>query len=154
MTREKVVEGLKHCKMTECDGCPYVRDGDSEMACSIRVRNDALALLDVPATRAREIAEAVKPYKLVIERDRTAVASAVSHLLEVIRGYHWLTEGRGPYAYDDNRWHQEIARAFEAIREAAKPLQIIGGDMSNSPTAQDEVARARALLDRPEASRG
>ena len=48
--RQKVIEGAKHCKATECDGCPYARDGDNTEACSLRLRNDAFALLTpVPA---------------------------------------------------------------------------------------------------------
>ena len=43
--RQKVIEGAKHCKATECDGCPYARDGDNTEACSLRLRNDAFALL-------------------------------------------------------------------------------------------------------------
>jgi hypothetical protein len=45
MDRQKVIEGLKHCKVTECDGCSYARDGNNTEACFVRVRNDALVLL-------------------------------------------------------------------------------------------------------------
>lgn len=81
-----------------------------------------------------------------IEHDRTEICDAVSGLRKVLQEREWLGEGRGPYEWDDDRWHNEFTATAADIREAMEPLVKIAADLTNSPKSHEEVIEARRNL--------
>ena len=90
------------------------------------------------------VAEERERLEAVIERERTAIAEGVTGLKKAVREREWLGEGRGPYEWDDDRWHDEFNAAAREILAALEPLERIAADMSNSPKTQELVDKARA----------
>lgn len=89
----------------------------------------------------------------VIDRDRYVVAHCLGEIERQIRGREWLTQSRGPYEWDDDRFYAEFADAIEAIRDAVKPLAVVAWDKTDCTRIEERVnaARlaARELLSRP-----
>lgn len=81
-----------------------------------------------------------------LEFDRTAVASCMTAANKAIDGRHWLTEGRGPYEWDDDKWHSEFYAAAIEIKEALGPLTKIATSWKDCPMKGEEVAAARVDL--------
>jgi len=81
--------------------------------------------------------------RAVIERDRAQVAQQLGVLKTVLDGYAWLSEGRGPYAVDDDLLQQEVARMLSDVRAALAPLQRIGTDRSDPLDTWADVQAAR-----------
>lgn len=80
----------------------------------------------------------------VIDRDRYAVAIVFNNIKKVLAGYGWLSEaGRGPYAYDDDRYQREFGDALLAIEAAMAPLGRLAFDKSDCTTDPQKVADAR-----------
>jgi chromosome segregation ATPase len=82
-----------------------------------------------------------------IEFDRTCVADRVTAIKKAVSSREWLTEGRGSYEWDDDKWHEEFAAAAKEILEALAPLERIAADWSNCPRDTESVARARVDLE-------
>jgi hypothetical protein len=78
-----------------------------------------------------------------LEFDRTAVAASMTAANKAVDGRHWLTEGRGPYEWDDDRWHGEFYAAALEIKAALEPLTKIAANWAGCPMKADEVAAAR-----------
>ena len=91
-------------------------------------------------TRERDEARAA------IESDRTKLADAVTAIDKALDSRFWLTEGRGSYAWDDDRYRQEFRDAATEILGAIKSLRCLAADWSNSPMSGAEVAQARIDL--------
>lgn len=101
--------------------------------------------------RIHVLAQARKPapapdYPAILECERTLVAQGVTAIKKAISSREWLTEGRGPYAYDDDRWHSEFAAAIEEILEALQPLERVAADWSNCRQKWEDVQKAREVL--------
>lgn len=112
----------------------------------MREAADALrAALSRPVPAAD--AEAVREALLANERDRTLVARALTAFDEAVNARSWLTQGRGPYEWDDDRFYAEFSAAVAEFRAAIQPLRVVGLDMSNCPRAVAAVAEARAQAD-------
>jgi len=90
-----------------------------------------------------ETPQDIKRLEAIIERDRTQVAEGVTAIRDVLEGRDWLTEGRGPYEWNDDNWHKEFAYAAEEIRKAVEPLEKIAGDLSNCTKKWEEIQAAR-----------
>ncbi len=68
------------------------------------------AVATVPTWAAEEIR------RLQQERDRDMLT--VERLTNLIDGYAWLAEGRGPYAYDDGRYDDDVMHFVGSLVEA------------------------------------
>ena len=86
----------------------------------------------------------VQELERIIERDRTAICDGVNGLKKVIDGREWLGEGRGPYEWDDDHWHDEFKATALEIRQALEPLKKIARDLSNCPKTWEQIQKARA----------
>lgn len=83
--------------------------------------------------------------RAALERDRTAIAGAVTGFRRAIASYSWLRDGsRGSYAYDDERYVEEFGRALTAIEVVVNRLARIAADLTNCPETQAEVDAARS----------
>jgi hypothetical protein len=92
----------------------------------------------------RAAQDRIAELEAVIERDRTKVCDEVNVLKCVIRSREWLGEGRGPYGWDDDHWHQEFIETAREIRDALAGLEKLAADLSNSPKTHEAVVAARA----------
>lgn len=84
----------------------------------------------------------------VIEADRTRIIDGVNALEKALNGRFWLTEGRGSYEWNDDRYRQEFGDAARAVLKAVEPLRKIGADLTNCPPTTDEVLKARVDKDK------
>jgi hypothetical protein len=81
-----------------------------------------------------------------LEFDRTAVAASMTAANKAVDERHWLTEGRGPYEWDDDRWHGEFYAAALEIKAALEPLTKIAANWAGCPKKPEEIAAARVDL--------
>lgn len=81
-----------------------------------------------------------------LEYDRTQVADCLSKANKAIDGRYWLTEGRGPYEWNDDNWHKEFFAAAVEIKTALAPLTKIASSWKDCPQTGEEVAQARIDL--------
>lgn len=109
---------------------------------NMRLVDDLLSVGPLAGSTGAEPAR-VQELEAVIERDRTAIAEHITNLRKELESREWLTEGRGSYEWDDDRYRQEFLWAGQALRKAMEPLVKIAADLSNSPKTQEEVVRAR-----------
>ena len=91
-------------------------------------------------------ASAPVDFPAILERERTLVAEGVTNVKEAIKCREWLTEGRGSYEWNDDRWHGEFAAAIKEILAALQPLERIAADWTNCPQKWEDVQKARAEL--------
>lgn len=119
------------------------------------VRDHHLVLLDrewaiwVASQRSRATVEASPPAgereaKIANERDRTVVARCVTAFDRAVAARGWLTQGRGPYEWDDDRFYAEFGHAIDEFRKAVEPLRRIAIDMTHVPKDDAGVADAKA----------
>lgn len=94
-----------------------------------------------------EAQERIRALEAVIEADRTRIIDGVNTLEKVLRGRFWLTEGRGSYEWNDDRYRKEFGDAARAVLKAVEPLRKIGADLTNCPPTTDEVIAARRNKD-------
>lgn len=81
----------------------------------------------------------------IIERDRSTVANGISGVRNAINRRAWLRDGRGSYAYDDDRWKDEFGAAITEIEDALFPLVLVAANRSDSPITAEEIMAARAI---------
>lgn len=124
-----------------CPTCFVVLADERGVASMFELRSvDLPAPAEEPGDDERE-----RALEAVIERDRTEVARGVHGIKAALHNYAWLTEGRGSYEWDDDRWRDEFGRAVDLVLERLAPLERIAGDLSDSPKTQGEVEAARLL---------
>lgn len=101
---------------------------------------------DAAEVRAATAEAAFKAACVSNEQSRSALAPVVSELKMIITRRDWMTEGRGPYEWDDPAYQQEFGVALQEWQEAIKPLQSVAANWSYCPTDPDEIAAARELF--------
>ena len=70
----------------------------------------------------RTPAERIAELETTIEADRTRIIDAVNGLDLVLNSRFWLTEGRGPYEWNDDRYREEFGDAARAVLKALERL--------------------------------
>jgi len=102
------------------------------------------------AEMLRELASAERQRVAValsaIEYDRTKVSEAVTAMKDALHQREWLKEGRGSYEWDDDRWHDEFAAAYDEIFEAMKPLEKIAADWTLCSRDSETIVKQRMDL--------
>lgn len=88
----------------------------------------------------------------VIERDRSTLAGFVTALNKEFDSRFWLTEGRGSYEWNDDRYRQEFHDAVLGIKKILEPIARMAADLTNSPKTTAEVVAARRDLEAENAS--
>lgn len=110
--------------------------------------DDALNAMRLRAMEAEacldDAADKIAAAQAALERDRSTVASAYSAATKALDAYSHLIEGRGCYAWDDDRWKDEFRRASQQIRKALAPLDKVASDLTNCPKTTAAVQAARA----------
>ena len=78
-----------------------------------------------------------------LERDRSTVISAVNKMRDEIQGREWILEGRGPYAWDDDRYREEFSDVLNYIKKPLDIMREVGRDWTNCPTESKIINKAR-----------
>jgi hypothetical protein len=99
----------------------------------------ALDALEAAEGQLRELAEQT-------EFDRTTVTDVYTAITGVIKSRRWITIGRGPYEWDDDRYRGEFKAAIAEIEKACAPLAGIRANLAGCPRTQAEVVAARVDL--------
>lgn len=76
--------------------------------------------------------EEVFRLRALIHRDRTGLAEAVDRMVREATGRMWVTEGRGPYAWDDDRYRAEAGLALRAVIAIGKEALAASGSNADS----------------------
>ena len=58
-----------------------------------------------------------------LEADATGLWTVTNAIRKAIRGRDWVTQGRGPYEWDDDRYQEETHLAFEEILKLIEGVQ-------------------------------
>jgi hypothetical protein len=110
---------------------------------------DTTALIAAAQAEVRSLKARVAELESILERDRSRVAVGLMAIRKAVARRHWLTVGRGSYAWDDDRWKGEFAQALQEIEEALPPLAKVAADWSNCPTDPAIIAAARVGIWEP-----
>jgi hypothetical protein len=78
-----------------------------------------------------------------LEFDRTKCAEFVTALDKAIDGRFWLTEGRGSYTWDDDRYRDEFRDAAKELLAAVAPIRSMAINMAARLESTDQVIQAR-----------
>lgn len=73
----------------------------------------------------------VERLKDVLHRDQTGMAHALAEVVEVVKGFRWVTEGRGPYTWDDDEYRKEMGRMLDKIGGLASDALQKSGDLAH-----------------------
>lgn len=65
----------------------------------------------------------VEAAKEQLEFDRTTCAGFVTALDKALDSRFWLTEGRGSYQWDDDRYREEFRDAAVALKAVIEPMR-------------------------------
>jgi hypothetical protein len=81
-----------------------------------------------------------------LEFDRTKVADAITAARKALDSRFWLTEGRGSYEWDDDRYRDEFGAAWREMKASVESLAGVAADWSGCPRKAEDVAAARVDL--------
>ncbi|NUP13831.1 MAG: hypothetical protein HOW73_47965 [Polyangiaceae bacterium] len=97
----------------------------------------------------REIELALKDARDALNRDRTGLAQGLVEVVARCRATYWVTEGRGSYEWDDDRYKAETHVALtEVVAIASRALGASGTLAGEEVLKADEALRkAQAELD-------
>lgn len=79
----------------------------------------AQEVADLLVERDEALAQ-VAALKDMFERDATGLATALLNIRKHAEGYAWITQGRGSYEWNDDRFFEEAGHALRPIIEMAK----------------------------------
>lgn len=58
-----------------------------------------------------------------LEQDAMDLWKITNAIKDEIKSRQWITEGRGPYEWDDDRYREEAGLAFDAILDLIQKVQ-------------------------------
>jgi hypothetical protein len=85
-----------------------------------------------PARCIEVLKAEVERVRGLIHRDRTGLAEAIARMMREAGSRMWVTEGRGPYAWDDDRYRNEAGEALRAVIAIGKDALRASGDNADS----------------------
>lgn len=83
-------------------------------------------------TCARQYMDTIERLKDVLHIDQTGLAAGLAEVNKIVEGYRWVTEGRGPYAWDDDKYKEEMGNMLDNISEAATKTLNSSGAIAHS----------------------
>jgi hypothetical protein len=86
-------------------------------------RVDVDALLRQSSALSDAQQQEIERLRGVLEADATDLWRITNAIKDEIRARDWVTESRGSYEWDDERYQQETHEAFNAIRKMIEPVQ-------------------------------
>lgn len=89
----------------------------------------------------------VKRLQLVLDRDGTGLAQGLAAIVKRVRSGWWITEGRGSYEWDDDRYRDETRIVLEEVQELAQTaLRESGKRAAANAASIADVIRERDQL--------
>jgi hypothetical protein len=82
-----------------------------------------------------------------LEFDRTTCHNFINALDAALDGRFWLTEGRGSYSWDDDRYRAEFHDAAVALRSILDPMRKMAKNLSSRLPTTEAVMKARVDLE-------
>ena len=79
-----------------------------------------------------ELRAEVVRLRALIHRDQTGLAAALCDVVKEASARLWVVDGRGAYAWDDDRYRQETGLALRAVIEIAKRALGESGALADS----------------------
>lgn len=133
--RTQAGEGVEEAAERWVDRSTTDRERDLQiMLDAEHARAEAAEAALTAEKRAKEEAEWERDrLRDVIERDRTKTAEIIGGIRAVVGRWSWLGEGRGSYAWDDDRYQDEFRQMLDALKEATDPLRALAADWSDCP---------------------
>jgi hypothetical protein len=86
----------------------------------------------MPGQTLRQLRAEVGRVRSLIHRDRTGLAEAIERMVKECTSRMWVTEGRGPYAWNDERYKDEAGVALRAVIAIGKAALGASGDNADS----------------------
>ena len=129
--------------MLKCKHC------DAEYSTYPELERHVTETWDHLHARLSESEAEVERVRALINRDRTGLAAAIDAMVKEAIGRLWVTEGRGPYAYDDEEYRQEAGRALRAIIEIGKKALNDSGALADSAFHPDRALSVRTADEKP-----
>lgn len=109
---------------------------------SYRTGNDLWKGYEAGATPYAEKWEAAEKeiefLKDTLHIDQTGLAAGLAQVNKIANGYRWVTEGRGPYEWDDNKYKEEMGNMLDNISEAAIKALNNSGAIAHSVCCKKE----------------
>ena len=56
----------------------------------------------------------------MLHTDQTGLAAGLENVLRTVAGFRWVTEGRGCYEWDDERYRDEMRSMLDQVQAAAR----------------------------------
>ena len=94
------------------------------------------------ASREEKLVSGLRDAVAAIDRDRSGMAKALAAIASEVKSRLWITEGRGPYDWDDDRYKEEAGVCLRAVLVLADDALLASGRL-----ADVEYKRARAALE-------
>lgn len=104
------------------------------------------------AANARVVALTHRTEELTdaLHRDQTGLAAALGRVVESVKGRMWVTEGRGAYEWDDDRYKEEAGAALRETMgialQALRDSGTIANKALNGKEPKPEGERDRAYI--------
>ena len=96
--------------------------------------------------RAEKAEAELAAAKEQLELDRTTCHDFIKALDVVLDGRFWLTEGRGSYAWDDDRYRTEFNDAAVELRAIIDPMRKMAHNLCSRLPTTEAVIKARVDL--------
>lgn len=91
-------------------------------------------------TTIEALTAALEDAKAAINRDRTGLAGALAAIVAAAKGAWWVTEGRGPYRWNDDEYRKEAGRALQSMTLVAAKALRASGDLADAEFRAVEAA--------------
>jgi len=80
------------------------------------------------------------------EVDRQLVSIVSADLMRTINGRDWMSEGRGPYKWNDDDYQREFGDACSEIRQSIALIKHVANSWDDCPREQEiwQACRAKA----------
>jgi hypothetical protein len=112
--------------MAKCPYCPADYSTPEELARHLGTVGDHLR------ERLASAEAEVERGRSLIDRDRTGLAEAIDRMVREAASRMWVTESRGPYAWDDDQYKAEAGIALRAVIEIGKAALRASGDNADA----------------------
>lgn len=81
----------------------------------------------------------IERLKNALHFDQTGLAKGLVDLTKLCEGYQWIREGRGPYAWNDDRYKEEVTNILDKVEGIAKHTLQISGAVAHSICCDREL---------------
>ena len=140
------------CAALAC-ACPSGPDGNAradDRCCDCELRHLARLRADLAAAKSE-----IQRVQGLLDRDKTGLAHALALILTEVRGRMWVTDSRGCYEWDDDRYKAEAGDALSKVATIASDALGESGTVANEAfyprlTVEIDAAKSEAALLRRE----